>query len=277
MKLEKTLRRRLKSQQTLLEAISAMKSLSAHHFRYARAALPAARDYRAILEKIVSTVHFSPPETAAPRPALLSITTDRGLCGSYTARLGALAVAENQEKQFRSVYCIGRRQVHFLEDSGILITRIYPSPSSVAGIMRILFMAVQEVLGGYLRDRFSALDVVSARFDGVGQFTPVSTRILPVVSQGPSLEIPASRYVTLRHLRAVVLREFIYISLFEVLVDALTSEHGNRLAATQAAQEWLEKRSAETRRSLVSIHREVTTQEILDIVAGARHRVRAGS
>ena len=56
MKLEKTLRRRLKSQETLLDAVSAMKSLSAHHFRLSRAALPAAREYRHDIEKIVEDI-----------------------------------------------------------------------------------------------------------------------------------------------------------------------------------------------------------------------------
>jgi F-type H+-transporting ATPase subunit gamma len=127
------------------------------------------------------------------------------------------------------------------------------------------------LLRRYLEDEFSALDVVSARFDGVGAFTPVSTRVLPVTRDVIPLGIPASRYVSRSHLMAVTLREYLYITLFEILVDALASEHGARLAATQSAEEWLQDRTSETKRQLASIRREVTTQEILDIAAGARH------
>jgi F-type H+-transporting ATPase subunit gamma len=269
MKLEKTLRRRLRSQETLLEAVSAMKSLSAHHFRLSRAALPAAREYRDGIERIITAVEFPQPRMNG-RPALLSIATDRGLCGGYTSRLAEFALAENQEKQFGSVYCIGRRQVHFLEQSGIKVSQTYSSPSSVGGITRVLLGVAQDVLGRYLEFEFSALDVVSARFDGVGAFTPVTTRVLPLVRSGGPSGIPASDYVSRRHLMAVALREYVYITLFEILVDALASEHGARLAATQSAEQWLQDRTAETRRLLASIRREVTTQEILDIVAGAR-------
>jgi F-type H+-transporting ATPase subunit gamma len=269
VKLEKTLRRRLRSQETLLEAVSAMKSLSAHHFRLSRAALLAAREYRSGIEAIVNAVQFPEPLMTG-RSALLLIGTDRGLCGGYTSQVSDFALAEHQREHFRSVYCIGRRQVHLLEQSGMKVSRVYSAPSSVAGIMRVLLAVAQEILAHYLEDEFSALDVVSARFDGVGAFTPVSIRVLPVVPHGPRPSIRASEYVSTRHLMGVTLREYLYTILFEILVDALASEHSARLAATQSAEEWLNDRATATRRSLASIRREVTTQEILDIVAGAR-------
>ena len=160
-----------------------------------------------------------------------------------------------------------------LQQSGLSISQIYPSPTSVAGITRILLQVAQDVLGDYLADRFSTLDVVSARFEGVGSFDPVSTRVLPVVSGSSILKVPLSDYVSRRHVMIVALREFLYITLFEILLDALASEHGTRLAATESAEEWLEDRTAETKRVLASIHREATTQEVLDIVAGGRREL----
>ena len=269
MKLEKTLRRRLKWQEALLGAVSAMKSLSAHHFRVARAALPAARDYRNGIEQIVASVEFPKPVKMGP-PALLAIASDRGLCDGYTSRLAQEAVIQDQKVHYGRVYCIGRRQVRMLQQSGLSISQIYPSPTSVAGITRILLRIAQEVLGDYLADQFSTLDVVSARFEGVGSFNPVLTRVLPVVSGRSIVKVPLSDYVSRRHVMTVALREFLYITLFEILLDSLASEHGTRLAATESAEEWLEDRTAETKRGLASVHREATTQEVLDIVAGGR-------
>jgi hypothetical protein len=42
--------------------------------------------------------------------------------------------------------------------------------------------------------------------------------------------------------------------------------------ATESAGEWLSDRIAQTRQLLSSIHREATTQEVLDIAAAARQR-----
>lgn len=273
MKLEKTLRRRLKSQETLLDAVSAMKSLSAHHFRLSRAALPAAREYRNDIEKIVEDIGFFEPARTGP-PALLSVATDRGLCGGYTLQIAQLVTARHGECGFGQVYCVGKRQVRFLTQAGIKVSQMYAAPTSTSGITRVLLGVAQEVLADYLDDKFSTLEIISARFEGVGKFNPVSTRVLPVPSQKAVNRVAESPYVSRRHLMAVALREFFYITLFEILLDSLASEHGTRLEAMESAEEWLTERIAENQRALAAIHRETTTQEVLDVMVGARQRRR---
>jgi F0F1-type ATP synthase gamma subunit len=69
-------------------------------------------------------------------------------------------------------------------------------------------------------------------------------------------------------------REFLYTTLHELLLDSLASEHGMRLLATESARQWLDEASASIRRDLAASHREATTQEVLDIIAGSRPRRR---
>ena len=83
-----------------------------------------------------------------------------------------------------------------------------------------------------------------------------------------------SSYITPDHLAAVAVREFLYISLYEVLLDALASEHGMRLTATEAALQWIDTTSERTARQLTASRSETATQEVLDIVAGAKARRR---
>jgi len=77
-------------------------------------------------------------------------------------------------------------------------------------------------------------------------------------------------YVSRARLLTVALREFLYIVLFQILLDALAAEHSTRLVATGSAAEWLQTRIAETRRQLATSRRETSTQELLDIVSGSR-------
>jgi F0F1-type ATP synthase gamma subunit len=79
-------------------------------------------------------------------------------------------------------------------------------------------------------------------------------------------------YVSPRHLAEIAVREFLYITLYELLLDALASEHGMRLVATEAAGEWLQGRIAATERQLFAVKREEGTQEVLDVASGARRR-----
>jgi F-type H+-transporting ATPase subunit gamma len=69
-----------------------------------------------------------------------------------------------------------------------------------------------------------------------------------------------------------VIREFLYIVLFDLLLDSLASEHGARLVATDAAGSWLDGRATRARRQLMATRREAGTQEIIEIASGVRAR-----
>jgi F0F1-type ATP synthase gamma subunit len=62
--------------------------------------------------------------------------------------------------------------------------------------------------------------------------------------------------------------------LFQLLLDALAAEHSTRLVATAAAAEWLKIRIVKSRHQLATIRREAMTQELLDVVSGARRQQR---
>ena len=92
MKREHSLRRRLRSLEALSEAIAAMKSLSAHHFRGARSALPAAHAYRDGIDQALAAIGVHQMETPGDADAILLIAADLGLCGGYNSKLASAAV-----------------------------------------------------------------------------------------------------------------------------------------------------------------------------------------
>jgi F-type H+-transporting ATPase subunit gamma len=276
MKREQALQRRLHAQETLYEAVAALQSLSAHHFRLARAALPATRAYRTGIDDALAVIGLAPPDLPPVPPGLVLIASDLGLCNGYNARLGQYAIAQHAHLGCGAVYCVGRRPVGLLARAQITMTRLYPAPTSVAGLTRLLLRLAQDVLSDHLAGVFSSLYAVSAHFEGVGTFTPVCARVWPPPpvpqSSGPMRPSP---YVSRARLLTVALREFLYIVLFQILLDALAAEHSTRLVATGSAAEWLTTRIAETRCQLATSRRETSTQELLDIVSGARRPGRA--
>jgi len=54
------------------------------------------------------------------------------------------------------------------------------------------------------------------------------------------------------------------------LLDSLASEHGMRLLAAESARQWIDETKDSVHRQLTACRREAATQEVLDIVAGAR-------
>jgi F-type H+-transporting ATPase subunit gamma len=271
---EQTLRRKLKSLDVLGEVVNAMKSLSAHHVRTARAGLAAARAYRDGIDQAIASVGIAQAARQKGSPAVLLIAADLGLCNGYNSRLVETAVEQYQKLEATSLYCIGRRPLTALRRASVPVTRSYGTVTSVAGLTSLLLTLADDVLGDYLTGTFSSLHIVSARFDGVGAFTPHATRVLPMASTRTVTHTTAAPYASAAHLAQTAVREYLYSTLFELLLDALAAEHGMRLVATQSAGEWLDERLENIRRQLASARRESSTQEVLDLVSGVRQRRR---
>jgi F0F1-type ATP synthase gamma subunit len=94
--------------------------------------------------------------------------------------------------------------------------------------------------------------------------------VFPVVCPEDLPPLAGSPYGRLEHLRAVIVREYLYATLYETLLESLASEHGKRLVIAEGARSWLDDRIAATRRQAASIRRETSTQEVLEIVVASR-------
>ncbi len=272
MKRELELSRRLRSLEALGEAVGAMKSLSAHHFREIRRAVEPARIYRdgvrAILDRSGGEIG------AGTGPAgLLVVGGELGLCGSYNARLVAAAAKRRGELGAGPTRCVGHRAAALLARRGVDLQAVYGAPTGVAGMTDLLLRLAEDTLEGYAGQDLSSLDIVASRFAGVGAAEPGVVRLLPLP---PARADPAAgaRYVTSAQLGSAAVREFLYVALYDLLLDALASEHGARLLATQSAEQWLDERTARLRRQLAAARREASTQEMLEIAGGARARAR---
>lgn len=250
MKREYDLKRRLRSLQTLGEAVSAMKSLSAHHLRETRKSVEPARAYRAGVERILAWTGGSLAGGNGPA-GLLVIGGELGLCGGYNSRLVDVAAKRRSELGHGPTMCIGRRAGALLARRKVELNQIYSAPTSVRGITDSLLVLAEDILTTYMAERLSTFEIVSSRFGGVGVDVPTCSRLLPLESKR-SEQAPAIRYVTAEALASAAIREFLYITLYDLLLDALASEHSARLIATQAAEKWLDERTERLRHHLAA-------------------------
>ena len=269
MRREEELRRRLRTLTALRRAMVAMKSVAALHFRAARRSVAEARDYREGIERMLGAADETPPMRG---PAgLLVVGAELGLCGGYGAQIVEAAIARREALGDGPTLCAGRRAAAALARRGIPPDRSFPAPTSVDGITGALLPIAEEVLLRFVSDRLGSFYVVSSRFAGVGRARPECVRLLPLSAQRAEVG-PGVRYVSAEAFTFAAIRERLYIALYDVLLDAIASEHGARLVATQAAETWLEDRAGAVRRRLAAARREATTQEVIEIAGGARAR-----
>ena len=99
---ERTLRRKLDTLRVLGEAVNAMKSLSAHHLRAARAGLTAARAYQDGIDRVIASAGIVQVGSPAAAPAFLLIAADLGLCDGYSSRVTDTAL-EGHVRQARAI------------------------------------------------------------------------------------------------------------------------------------------------------------------------------
>ena len=272
MKRERYLRRRMHTLGMLGEAIAAMRSLSAHHFQRCRQSLPAARDYREEIENALAEVGGAQAMNFHAPPGILLVVSDLGLCGDYNTRLVQTAVEEYHQQAEARLYCLGHRPQAALARYDIAPQHTYQAPTSIDGLPRLLLQLAQDMLDNFISEKIGSLFVVSARFDGVGRFSPQVTCVLPIRAARPAEPLRPNKYQSPRRLVAVAVREFLYTTLYELLLDSLATEHGMRLLAAESARQWIDETAETTRRQLSACRREAATQEVLDIVAGARVR-----
>ncbi|HTQ46796.1 MAG TPA: F0F1 ATP synthase subunit gamma [Polyangiaceae bacterium] len=269
MSREASVRAHVRSLAMLSQAVTAMKSLSAHHFRVARDSLASARTYRSELEAAVSNLPAGDLGSGAVPARLLVIGADLGLCAQYHGRIVEAAREAARSLGGQAADCIGRRTAALLARAGIAVRTRYAAPTSVEKVTSVLLDVVTDLFAEYRSGSVGSVHVVSARFGGIGEFEPVQTRLLPLEPL-PDGGPPPSRYVSEWHLLEVAARERLFVHLEELLLDAMASEHGMRLVATNAAGDWLDAELERGRRRLRAIRQEASTQEILELVAAAR-------
>lgn len=268
---ERVLQRRLRTLGTLQEAVGALRSLSAQHFRAARAPLAEVRAYRDEVQRFLGVLGTPDTTPSDPGPTgIVLVTADLGLVGDYTARLVREALALRSESGPGPLVCLGRRGVSPLARAGVQPVSVQNAPASVAGLTGLLLPLVETLLSLRQRGELGPLWLVAARFEGAGQYTAVRVPVLPVAPDPGVPRIHSSPYCDPDHLRAVVIREYLYVSLYETLLESLASEHGKRLITAESARSWLEDRIAATRHLAASIRRENSTLEVLEVVVAAR-------
>jgi F-type H+-transporting ATPase subunit gamma len=268
---ERVLQRRLRTLGTLEEAVGALRSLSAQHFRAARAPLADVRAYRDELQRFLAVVGASGAASVREGPTgIVLVAADLGLVGDYTARLVREALALRAESGPGPLVCLGRRAVSPLAKAGVQPVSVQPAPTSVAGLTGLLLPLVDTLLSLRKAGELGSLWLVAARFEGAGEYSPVRVPILPVAAPAGVPPLASSPYCHAEHLRTVVVREYLYVSLYETLLEALASEHGKRLVTAESARTWLEERMTATRRRAAAIRRETSTQELLEVIVAAR-------
>lgn len=287
---QRVYKQRIRSTQTLKKVFRAMELIAASRIGKARRLAEQAAPYTRALTRSVSAVAthatiehpLTSERTDTNRAAILVITADRGMAGSYNAsvlreaeRLQARLTEEGKDPQ---LYVSGRRGIGFYQFRGRPMVRTWSGTSDAPEFATAdeMATALLEAFRASVEDGgVSEIHVVYTRFLSMVRQEPRVVRILPLeVVDGvtPVGEEPLPLYDFEPSPEKVLdglLPRYIEARIYTALLQAAASELASRQRAMHTATDNAEDLIRTYTRLANTARQAEITQEISEIVSGA--------
>jgi F-type H+-transporting ATPase subunit gamma len=279
-----SLRRQMKSTETLESVVRTMEALSMTSIHQCEAAVASLSDY-------TRTVHLGlqaalrqrgdggilPVEPGA-RTGAVVFGSAWGLCGRFNEQVAAFAAEQvgARPEGPRRVLALGQLVEGRLADHGHVPDRVLAPPTAVEQITARVSDLLGEVERWRETERIQTVRLFFNETTGPTSFAPTQQRLLPLdrhwlerltARPWPTRMIPLVR-MDWAPLFAALVRQYLFVSLYRAFAESLASEHSSRLAAMQAAQNTAEERLRDLRRRYHQRRQSAITEELLDITAG---------
>ena len=212
------------------------------------------------------------------RSILLTITSNRGLCGAYNASV--LRTAIGQRRQLLddgitpALEMVGKKGINYMRFLGYELAETITDIEDKIAFSRVAAMA-ERYMRQYAAGRIARVDVVYLRFHSVGVQRPAVVQLLPIEppqadgAQRPQIQTEFEFAPPAAELLSRLIPESVKVRLFQCFNDAIVSEQVSRMvamkAATDAAGDMIKYLTREYNRARQS----QITLELADIVGGA--------
>lgn len=283
----KEVRNRIKSVQSTQQITKAMKMVSAAKLRRAQDAIvqmrPYAQKLQEMLSNIVSNIEGGASmklaeERAIEKVLIITITSDRGLCGAYNSNLIKLTksiIAEKYNSQFSkgnvAVWNIGKKGWEALTKQG------YKTNADHKDIyLNLTFEnvqnAAQAAVKAFENKEFDAVEIVYSQFKNAASQSFVAEPFLPIPKVAPKAGAKKSDFIfdpNKEQLIAELMPKILNTQLYKAVLDGNASEHGARMTAMDKASDNANELLKSLKISYNRARQAAITTELTEIVSGA--------
>jgi len=285
---------RLQGMEDIKHLLRSVRAMSAIRWRRAKQHLQIAQEYAAQVDAQLSTIFaktgtaipasLSPkPTQTHPRPivGLITLTSDRGLCGNFNTGLvsKAIHVTEiiNRKGKEVRIISLGGYGERLFRNAGyeIFFSEQIPSQQAVSFVnMRKI---IAHIRAFYETQAIDELNILYNQFNYFGSYTPKSVQILPPQLEDLQAE-PVQVDEDLRvmsyalELKTFLLWEHLAARLYLAYIESTISEHSARLQTMDSAISNLEERVSDLEIQYHSIRQEKITQDVLEVQSNIRER-----
>ena len=286
METTEKLRRAVAVTEELDSVVKTMKALAGVNIRqYERAAHAVAAYNRTVemgFQVALSRMpaHAMPPRYAKGRKlGAIVFGSDQGMCGQLNDQVVSYALralkklARRRDDQV--TVAVGVRAASQLEAEGRAPEQTVVVPASITGIGTAVEEVLRTIEEWHSKRSIETVVLFYARPVSGAWYRTRGVQLLPMDAQWinslrvkpwPSKVIPMFTLDEQRLFQLLV-REYLFVSLFRAFAESLASENASRLASMQVAEKNIEERLRTLTTSSRRLRQENITSELLDIIA----------
>ena len=286
----KEIETRLQGLEDIKHLLRSVRAMSAIRWRRAKKHLEVAQTYASYVDSQLQTVFA---KTGPGLPAnfsshnrdgkinvgLITLTSDRGLCGNFNTGLISKAIfvteilaRKNKQVKIISLGGFGER---LFRSAGYEIYHSEQIPTSQAVSFINIRKAISHIQAFYESGAIDELNILYNRFNYFGSYTPKSIQILPPQISKLSREAnEADQDLILNsdpmELKAFLLWEHLAAQLYMAYIESTVSEHSARLQTMDSAISNLDERMGDLEIQYHTIRQEKITQDVLEVQSNTR-------
>jgi F-type H+-transporting ATPase subunit gamma len=286
METAERLRRAVAVTGELQSVVKTMKALAGVNIRQYERAARAVASYNRTVEMGLQValqkmpVHAIPTGHATGRKlGAVVFGSDQGMCGQLNDQVVSYALralkklARRRDQQ--SAIAVGVRAASQLETEGRILEQTIDVPASITGIGAAVEQALRKIEDWHLRQGIETIVLFNARPVSGAWYRTRGVQLLPVDAQWinglrvkpwPSNVIPMFT-LDERRLFQLLIREYLFVSLFRAFAESLACENASRLASMQVAEKNIDERLRALTTESRQLRQENITSELLDIIA----------
>lgn len=286
METAESLRRAVAVTEELHSVVKTMKALAGVNIRQYERAAHAVAEYDRTIEMGLQValqrmpLHTLPPRYAAgPKLGAIVFGSDQGMCGVLNDQVvshAGLALKKLESRHHDQVtVAVGVRAASQLEEDGRRVEQTVSVPASIMGIGEAVEQVLEKIEEWHLSRGIEMVALFYARPMSGAWYRVRGVQLLPMDVQWinglrarpwPSRAIPAFTLDEQR-LFQLLIREYLFVSLFRAFAESLASENASRLASMQVAEKNIEERLRVLTTESRQLRQETITSELLDIIA----------
>jgi F-type H+-transporting ATPase subunit gamma len=276
------LRRQLGSTKDLKSVVRAMKAISAAGLSQYEKSVLSLRAYyrtvrlglRACLEDNALAQAFQHSGKASG--VIVVFGSDQGLVGQFNEILADYVRASVSPANTALVWAVGERMAQCLEDRGFHVVRRFPLPASIESVASLIVDLLNAIRELEKSEGWPELIVCRHSPRHANLCEPAQERVLPFDDKWiaeirelkwPTPLLPETIGAAAQVFDALV-REYVFVCLFQGCVESLASENASRLMAMQRAEENIDKLSGELTSRFHRLRQSSIDEELFDVVSG---------